>query len=46
MKWDKTEDIKEIYWMIKNGYSKENIKDLIFKMTGKTIDELDQKDII
>lgn len=41
MNYHNHSEINELYWMIQNGYSKKNIKDLIFKMTGKTTDELD-----
>lgn len=34
-------DIHNIYWLIRNGYSKKFIENVIFNITGKTIEELD-----
>jgi hypothetical protein len=36
-----SEDVNNIFWLVQNGYSKSFIKEAIFKITGKTIDELD-----
>jgi hypothetical protein len=41
MKYYNHDEIKQLYWMVQNGYSKKHIKELIFKMTGKTTEELD-----
>ena len=35
------EDAVNLFWLIKNGYSKNFIKNAIFKITGKTTEELD-----
>jgi hypothetical protein len=43
LKYNKHDDINELYWMIQNGYSKNHIKNLIFKMTDKTTDELNEQ---
>jgi hypothetical protein len=35
-------EINDLFWMVKNGYSKEFIKNAVFVITGKTTDELDK----
>jgi hypothetical protein len=35
------EEIDSLFWMVKNGYSKQIIRDTIQKITEKTIEELD-----
>lgn len=35
------EEANSVFWLIKNGYSKEFLKNAIVKIRGKTIEELD-----
>ncbi len=35
------EEINDLFWIVKNGYSKEFIKNAVKIITGKTIEELD-----
>jgi hypothetical protein len=38
-------ELNDLFWMVKNGYSKDFIKNAVFIITGKTTEELDSKEI-
>jgi hypothetical protein len=34
--------VDNLFWMVKEGYSRRHIKEMIHQVTGKTTDDLDQ----